>query len=226
MDAFIDKLSERKNAQSMIDANRAADAKELEDLRTRNAEYERMFQEMSDSCERLKELTLRLEQEKEQESARWQAEKEEFKNRLTQEVRSSLEELKKTSDQNNAALLEHLENSAKDSMVDAEGLNQLIEESLKSMKKVHQGQEAWSDVKTGLEDGIEQLEDYVHRENVKVYRNVQAVVTEESEKQKTALEEVSAKTLPRLKAVQGLSITALILGILGIALQLVLHFIL
>lgn len=52
MDAFIDKLSERKNAQSMIDANRAADAKELEDLRTRNAEYERMFQEMSASCER------------------------------------------------------------------------------------------------------------------------------------------------------------------------------
>ena len=130
MDAFIDKLSERKNAQSMIDANRAADAKELEDLRTRNAEYERMFQEMSASCERLKELTLRLEQEKEQESARLQAEKEEFKNRLTQEVRSSLEELKKTSDQNNAALLEHLENSAKDSMVDAEGLNQLDRKSV------------------------------------------------------------------------------------------------
>lgn len=69
---------------------------------------------------------------------------------------------------------------------------------------------------------LDEVEENVHKECVKVYRNVQAVVVEESEKQGGKLEETAAagKALGgRLKTVFGVSIAALIVSAAGLALQ-------
>ena len=67
-----------------------------------------------------------------------------------------------------------------------------------------------------MEDKWNMLNDSVHKECVKVYRNVQSVVVEENRKQEAA---VKAQT-GRLKAVLGISIAALVISLAGAAMQL------
>ena len=62
----------------------------------------------------------------------------------------------------------------------------------------------------------------VHKECVKVYRNVQAVVVEESGKQKEAIAETqkaTEKLKGKLNAILGISVVALILSLAGVAIQ-------
>lgn len=71
---------------------------------------------------------------------------------------------------------------------------------------------------------LDEVEENVHKECVKVYRNVQAVVVEEGEKQSVKLEEAvtEGKALGgRLKAVFGISIAALALSAAGLIVQII-----
>lgn len=69
-----------------------------------------------------------------------------------------------------------------------------------------------AEVKTLLEERLAQTEDLVHKENVKVYRNVQAAFTEELEKQ--SQQERQTKSNGANKAVIGLSV-AILIGVLA-----------
>jgi len=55
-------------------------------------------------------------------------------------------------------------------------------------------------------------EEHVHKENVKVYRNVQAVLVEETKKQTDALVQENAKLASRLNAVMAFAIIAMLLS--------------
>mgnify|MGYP000033038898 FL=1 len=70
---------------------------------------------------------------------------------------------------------------------------------------------------------FEQLTDHVHKENVKVYRNVQAVVVDETAKQN----EINSKTLSsvskKLSAVLGISIVALLVSTAGLVFQILVY---
>ena len=75
----------------------------------------------------------------------------------------------------------------------------------------------------GLEERFTAVEENVHKECVKVYRNVQAVVVEESGKQGEALAEMSEKLNAmkgRLGIVLGISVAALVFSLAGAVLQL------
>ena len=67
-----------------------------------------------------------------------------------------------------------------------------------------------------MEDKWNMLNDSVHKECVKVYRNVQSVVVEENRKQEAAVKAQAG----RLKAVLGISIAALVISLAGAAMQL------
>ena len=73
-----------------------------------------------------------------------------------------------------------------------------------------------------LTEGFEGVNDNIHKECVKVYRNVQAVVAEEGGKQSTALNE-SVSTLNGMKgrqgAILGLSAATLIISLACMAMQ-------
>ncbi len=73
-----------------------------------------------------------------------------------------------------------------------------------------------------LGERLDAVEESVHRECVKVYRNVQAVVTEEGGRQDNALTEVKggmAYLKGRLGAVMAFSVMAMILSLAGVAFQ-------
>lgn len=80
--------------------------------------------------------------------------------------------------------------------------------------------------KKALEERFKQTEDYMHKESVKVYRNVQAVINEKSDQQTSAIEaKVNANTakIGQVKAVaiiaallSGLTLVAQVLSIFGI----------
>jgi len=55
-------------------------------------------------------------------------------------------------------------------------------------------------------------EEHVHKENVKVYRNVQAVLVEETKKQTDALVQENAKLASKLNAVMAFAIIAMLLS--------------
>ncbi|MCR4586114.1 MAG: hypothetical protein K5686_10380 [Lachnospiraceae bacterium] len=68
-----------------------------------------------------------------------------------------------------------------------------------------------------LEDRMKQTEDFMHKESVKVYRNVQAVLNEQSEKQTESLEEAIKKIANGVSAVKKIAIVSMILGMADLA---------
>ena len=74
----------------------------------------------------------------------------------------------------------------------------------------------------GISERLEAMEENVHKECVKVYRNVQAVMVEESGKQGAALDEAKAGVADmrgKLGTVLGISVAAMILSLAGIVIQ-------
>lgn len=70
---------------------------------------------------------------------------------------------------------------------------------------------------------FEQLTDHVHKENVKVYRNVQAVVVEEMAKQNEASGKAFSSISGKLSAVLGISIVALLTAAAGVVFQILVY---
>lgn len=70
---------------------------------------------------------------------------------------------------------------------------------------------------------FEQLTDHVHKENVKVYRNVQAVVVDETAKQNEANGKALSKISGRTGAVLGISIVALLTSVAGLVFQILVY---
>lgn len=196
MDMFMDKLAQRLTAQEIIKANTAADAEELNKLKDRVAEY-------NECLDKLQKLITdggaKLENA--------QVNGEEL-NRL---IEVSIQKIQ-AMQQDTASL---------------EALQQKLGEQLTAMETtVAQRQESSEQNVIGqVTERMNASDENVHKECVKVYRNVQAVVVEESGKQSEVLTELSAKVgsvKGKLGAILGISITALILS-LGSVVMLVLE---
>ena len=100
----------------------------------------------------------------------------------------------------------HMEDAARSLAEKMEGLNDLTEQR--------------------LTEKLNAVEDNVHKECVKVYRNVQAVVTEESGKQCEALAESRtgvSSVKGRLGLVLGISVTAMIMSLASLVFQILAH---
>ena len=108
-----------------------------------------------------------------------------------------------------------------------ESLQQKISEQLTAMEAAAEQRQASAEqnIVGQVTERMGEFDENVHRECVKVYRNVQAVVVEESGKQSEALTDISAKVgsvKGKLGAILGISITALVLS-LGSVVMLVLE---
>ena len=68
---------------------------------------------------------------------------------------------------------------------------------------------------------MKQTDEFVHKENVKVYRNVQAVVVDELKKQTETLLLENQKLGSKLNTVTILSIFAILFSVAGIVLQII-----
>ncbi len=97
-------------------------------------------------------------------------------------------------------------------------LNQMLDTMKTRLDEAHEAKQEeadCTDLAGTLETVKEQLADHVHKENVKVYRNVQAVVVEECAKQTESYKEELQLVKGQLAAVQKQVKIVLVTGILG-----------
>lgn len=230
MDMFMDKLAQKLTAQEIIKANTAADVEELNKLKNQIAEYneclERLQKLIDDAFGKLSGIRAG-----EGEMARIVEESSERTKALGRDVAGlcqSLEQLRER--------LESLEGTSAERM---ETLSASMAGQAQSLSESVTGQVAFLAVSVGekidrlcgqleaqsgggMSERLDVLEENVHKECVKVYRNVQAVMVEESGKQSEALAETKAGMAAlkgKLGKVLGISVAALVLSLAGVLIQ-------
>lgn len=100
-------------------------------------------------------------------------------------------------------------------------IQQITDESLAKIQEI-QAQNNDGELETLkqlISDKIESGNDFAHRECVKVYRNVQAVISESNDKQNETVNELIKPLKGKIGGVMSVSIAALIFSVLGVALQ-------
>ena len=172
MDNFIDKLAQKFTAGEVIRANSVAEERELKRLREQVAEYERCLQEM-------RKIQVTNSQTARQVHDLMTEGREGFR-KLTEESLAKFEELQLSSN--------------KKEELEEETLNEtkrIVEELTDFMKKISDHLEK---NQKDVEKWFQQADDFLHKENVKVYRNVQAVVVEEVGKKSEAVIKAQEET--------------------------------
>lgn len=95
---------------------------------------------------------------------------------------------------------------------------------LDSLQKLMESQSAamdtqLSEMKTNMETQLGGVNDFVHKECVKVYRNVQAVVGEENNKQSENLDYTFKPMAKKIKSLFSISVAALVVSGIGVVMQ-------
>lgn len=175
MDNFMDKIAQRISSQEVIRANAQAEALQMKKLQAQFETYDELLKEMQQLnrkntalADMVKSLMESCQERLEQEPQENEAENEaiEAQEKLLEEVRLSVEELKQAL-AGNAAKTEEL---------------------------------------------LEQSQEFVHKENVKVYRNVQAVIVEELKNQTQELNAGTQKLEKQTAGLKPIMVIALVLG--------------
>lgn len=164
MDNFIDKLAQKFIAGEVIKANSVAEERELKRLREQVAEYERCLQEMrkvqmtnTQTAQNLHDMMV---------------ESSDNFHKITRQSLEKIEEIK------SVANLQ--ENEAKETIETAKSAVVQMEEQVKLMQEtVEQLTSDLDKNQKEIGEWFKKADDFLHKENVKVYRNVQAVVVEE-----------------------------------------------
>lgn len=192
MDTFMDKLAQKLTAQEMIKANSAADAAELSRAKEQNAEYEAVLQKIKADSEKNAANAARIEQN------------------------AAKVEQNAVKAEQNAARIE--QNAVKVEELLAAGIAK-IEEIQAGSQNTEELNALLAELKQVQAEQFEQLTDHVHKENVKVYRNVQAVIIEEAAKQNEISGKSCSAVSAKVNALLGVSIVALLLSAAGVVFQ-------
>ena len=183
MDTFMDKLAQKLNAQEMIKANSAADAEEMDQLKSQLREYDECLAQMQQVNKELKAINQEME-------------------KLMSETIAP--EVTKLSEEGVAALQKQQQENT---------------EKLEALE-LQQSTEVLDELQKHVDEKLSTTEENVHKECVKVYRNVQAVVVEENEKQTEAIAAKVKENLGgKLNGVLGVSIAAVVLTVADIVLH-------
>lgn len=137
---------------------------------------------------------------------------------------AELERLQKQLAQYDACLQEMRKLSLKNTE-NTDKVGELLDESIGRIKTYEaQASGIVEAINTKTDECVDRTNDFVHKENVKVYRNVQAVVVDETKKQTEALEASCKKLKGKTTAALVFSILTLVAVIADIALELLIYF--
>lgn len=199
MDNFLDKVAQKFNAQDVIKANSQAEAAEMKRLQIQVAEYEKILQEMRKlnykNVELIDKMTSVLDINAEKLQKMQNAEQINL-NKLqdiVEEQGRCFEEAQKILDDEAKRKAEFIEKEAENSKLDHEALEGFFRRS----------------------------DEYMHKENIKVYRNVQAVVIEELKQQTEALCEENNRITSKFTGITIVQVITLILLIGSIVLNII-----
>lgn len=164
MDNFIDKLAQKFIAGEVIKANSVAEERELKRLREQVAEYERCLQEMrkvqmtnTQTAQNLHDMMV---------------ESTENFQKLTRQSIAKIEEIQGNADVKESEAKETIETAK-------EAMGRLEEQAKAMLETVEQLTSDMDQKQQEIGQWFQKADDFLHKENVKVYRNVQAVVVEE-----------------------------------------------
>lgn len=216
MDNFMDKLAQKLTSSEIIKANSAADAAELERLQKQLDQYDACLQEMRKLSLRNAENTDKIGElldESVQKIQSFQAGDKDFA-RLEEQMQMQLQEQGTML----TALEERIKTNFRRSEEELASLKEEMRTAMEGMKP------SAEEIVPSMEEMLEKSNDFVHKENVKVYRNVQAVVVEETKKQTEALEPVLKKSTGKVKATFVFAVLAFIAAAADLVLNLLIHF--
>ena len=238
MDNFIDKLAQKFIAGEVIKANSVAEEKELKRLREQVAEYERCLQEMrkiqmtnTHTAQNLHDLVVesmenlrKLSQEGTQSLQKFTEESIEAFQKNAQESASTFQKLSSES-------VAKISDIQLESDVQKAEAKKAVETATATMENMQQQagkvQEAVAEMSALLEknqkeieEWFKQADDFLHKENVKVYRNVQAIVVEEVEKKaETIIKTTEENVLKTRKPVLILAALGFITALASLVIQ-------
>lgn len=204
MDMFMDKLAQKLTAQEIIKANTAADMEELNKLKNQIAEYNECLGKLQKIIE---DASRKL--------AGAQAHSDEIDGLIRESLAgvNSLRQELGDMGKDRERLAEQIEGIDKSAAWQMELVSKNIGEKIDRLAGQVEEQ-----VSGSLAGKLESLEDAVHKECVRVYRNVQAVVTEEGEKQ-SAASVLAGAPKRRLNAILGISVAAMVFSLAGLVLH-------
>ena len=204
MDMFMDKLAQKLTAQEIIRANTAADTEELNRLRNQIAEYNECLTKLQ-----------RLIDDGSEKFKAFQTENAE------QDILNSIGGISLSLQHNMSQLKERLEELDKKLTTANTPVLEIMAGMEKSLQeKLQQFDSKLEEQADGqLTEKLSAIDDNIHKECVKVYRNVQAVIVEESEKQKEAASTETKDVGKKVGTVLTVSVLALIFSVLSIVLQ-------
>lgn len=202
MDNFMDKIAQKLNSQEIIRANAAADAAELESLEKQLEIFRSQMDKYDDCIQEMRKLNL-----KNIESAQG----------VQSLADTANEKLGQTVEEVEAASVSRIKQTSDLSIA---GINQTLSESLAKIAEIKENSdnleritENMSELQKKLEDLFRNLEDFLHTDNVKVYRNVQAAMIEELEKQTEELRQEQKKAMGVTKVLLPFGILTMIVSI-------------
>ncbi len=193
----MDKLAQKFSAQEMINANSQAEAEEMKRLQMQVSEYEKILQEMRKLSYKNTELSERLELVIGENAGKIQRMKEDEK-KLIAVLKDLTEEQTKN----------------RDSELEKKEEERLEKERVDEAKK----QSDISVITNLLENKFQRSDDFVHKENVKVYRNVQAVVVDELKRYTESAQEEKNAINAKLGKVMKFSVISMLASIVSVVL--------
>lgn len=206
MDNFMDKIAQKMSSQDIIRANAAADAAELESLENQLTVFKQQMEKYDDYIQEMRKVNL-----KNIESAQ---EVQELADKASEKLGQTAEEVE-------AASVSRIKQTSDLSIA---GINQTLSESLAKIAEIKESSQQLDRITENMsgfqekqEELFRNLEDFLHTDNVKVYRNVQAAMQEELEKQTTELKEICTRIGAKTGVVLPFLIITMIIGIANLA---------
>lgn len=196
----MDKLAQKVNAQEMIKANSQAEAAEMKRLQMQVAEYEKILQEMRKLNYKNAELSDKMEAMIGDNAGKIEGMKEDEHRLVT-----ALRDLTDEQTRNREAELGKKE---------SETHERELAETEKYKNQIR-------DIAELLEKKFANSDDFVHKENVKVYRNVQAVVVDETKRQAEEAQTQYQKLDKKVNRVMIFSILSMAASVISILLMII-----
>lgn len=199
MDNFMDKLAQRFNAQEIIKANSQAEAQELNKLKEQMDAYDECLQEMRrlnlknmEGLEEMHTLADQISALAEKAAVSMERDGDGDKEDL-EKLTAGFEEIKTALEEKTAYVGEEIKAVAEEVsgvQVEVKAVQEEIRAALEEMKALlGEINRAAIDHQSKLDLASSDLEDFMHKESVKVYRNVQAVLIDELKNQTTELDD-------------------------------------
>lgn len=226
MDNFMDKIAQKLNSQDMIRANSAADAAELEKLENQMALFKEQIGKYDDCLQEMRQLNLRNIESAQGVQELTEQASEKIEKTVGEVQAASVSKIQQTSDLSIAGIQQTSDASIAEikqtSDISIAGINQTVAEGLAKIAEIKENAdkdnlvkitEEVAELQGKLEQAFKNLEDFLHTDNVKVYRNVQAAMIEELEKQTSELKAEQEKAAKGNKVMLPFIIITMVLSL-------------